>query len=146
MNTKTKFNPHARRKARRLLLQALYQWQLANNSLSELTAQFAQDENMAQADHAYFQEALQIIPAKQQQLDNYFSPLLDRPLTELDPVELAILRIGAYELSERLEIPYRVVLNETVELTKTFGSIEGHKYINGVLDKLARQLRVTEIQ
>jgi N utilization substance protein B len=146
MNIKVKFNPHARRKARRLLLQALYQGHLANNSLHELTEQYAQDENMAQADAAYFQEALQIISAKQPHLDEYFIPFLDRPLTELDPIELAILRIGAYELSERLEIPYRVILNETVELTKTFGSIEGHKYINGVLDKLARQLRTTEMQ
>jgi transcription antitermination protein NusB len=146
MTNKIKFNPHARRKARRLLLQALYQWQLASNSLRELTEQFAQDENMAQADSIYFQEALQIIPAKQQQLDDYLTPFLDRPILELDPIELAILRIGAYELSERLEIPYRVVINEAVELTKTFGSIEGHKYINGVLDKLAHQLRTVEAQ
>lgn len=145
MNKTPKFNPHARRKARRLLLQAIYQWQMAETSLPELASQYAQDELMVTADIDYFQTLLQAIPAKSTELDQELTPCLDRPLAELDPIELAVLRIGAYELMERLEIPYRVIINEAVELAKTFGATEGHKYINGVLDRLARKWRASEL-
>jgi len=146
MSSKNKFNPQARHKARRLLLQALYQWQLAQQPITEIAVQFAQDENMAKADSAYFQELLRAISAQCQTLDQQFEPFLDRPLQELDPIELTILRLGTYELVQRLEIPYRVVINEAVELAKTFGAEEGHKYVNGILDQVAQRVRSAEIK
>jgi N utilization substance protein B len=145
MNQKEKFHPHARRKARRLILQALYQWQIAGQSIADISLQFAEDESMPKADSAYFYEAIKEIPAQCPELDAHLAPFLDRPMVELDPIELAILRMGAYELATQLAIPYRVVINEAVELAKTFGAEDGHKYINGVLDKLARVLRKTEM-
>ena len=144
--TSTKFNPHARRKARRLVLQALYQWQLGQHSLSEIQLQFNEDENMLKADGNYFHELINAITKMVKELDEQFSPYLDRALNELDPIELGILRLGTYELKQRLEIPYRVVINEAVELAKTFGALDGHKYINGILDKVAHQIRHAEIQ
>lgn len=144
MSIPTKFNPHARRKARRLLLQALYQWEIAAQTITEIAAQYAEDENMPKADGAYFQELLQAIPAEQATLDAQLQPLLDRPIAELDPVELTLMRIAAYELAQRLEIPYRVVISEAVDLAKKFGGTDGHKYVNGVLDQLAKKLRIHE--
>lgn len=146
MNKKNKFNPQARHRTRRLLLQALYQWQLAGQPVAEIAAQFAQDENMVKADGDYFQELLQAIPAQSQALDQQFQSFLDRSVNELDPIELAILRLGTFELTQRLEIPYRVVINEAVELAKTFGAEEGHKYVNGILDRVAHQVRAAEIK
>lgn len=146
MTNKTKINPHMRRKARRLALQAIYQWQVAGQSLTDIALQYNEDENMPKSDGAYFHELLQNIPPRCEQLDAELIPFLDRPVVELDPIELAILRMGAYELCERLEIPYRVVINEAVELAKTFGASDGYKYINGVLNKLAHKIRSAEIQ
>jgi N utilization substance protein B len=145
MSNKTKFNPHARRKARRLLVQALYQWQLADHTIAVINEQFAANDGMAKIDAPYFQELLQAIPPKCAELDAALAPFLDRPVAELDPVELTILRIGAYELAEQLGIPYRVVINEAIDLAKMFGALDGHKYINGVLDRLARNLRAAEM-
>ncbi len=144
-NNFTKFNKAARHKARRFALQALYQWQIANHSTEEIAAQFAQERLMPKADKAYFQELITEIPAKQADLDSQFEPFLDRSLTDLDPIELAILRIATYEMIARLEIPYRVVINEAVELAKEFGAEEGYKYINGIIDHLAKKLRHVEI-
>ncbi len=101
---------------------------------------------MDKTDIDYFKELLQGIPAHCVNLDQHLQPLLDRPADELDPIELAILRIGAYELMQRPDIPYRVAINEGVELAKAFGAADGHKYVNGVLDKLARQLRSKEMK
>lgn len=146
MPNKIKVNPHMRRKARRLAVQALYQWQVAKPSLTELALQYNEDENMPKADGAYFHELLQNIPSRCEELDTQLAEFIDRrAIDEVDPVELAVLRLGAYELSERLEIPYRVVINEAVELTKLFGSEEGYRYVNGVLNKLARKIRSAEI-
>lgn len=140
-----KINIAARRWARRCALQALYQWQLSANDLNYIEAQFLTEEYTAKMDVPYFNELLHFIPQNIDIIDVNFIPFLDRPLDELNPVELAILRISSYELLKRLDIPYRVVINEGVELAKSFGAEDSHKYINGVLDKVAHQLRSAEI-
>ncbi|WP_027351577.1 transcription antitermination factor NusB [Halotalea alkalilenta] len=151
----------ARRAARELTIQALYQSQLQQNEKAistieaEFRSQLADDdmpdhENwvkvMAIADLALFHTLLHGVAAACSQLDASLSPLLDRSIDELDPIELAILRLGAYELAERPEVPYRVVINEGVELAKSFGATDGHKYVNGILDKLAARLRSVEVK
>lgn len=144
--TREKFNPIARRKARRFVLQAIYQWQVAGQSIPDILVQYSTDEYMPQADQAYFQELVEAITKNCEQLDVQLMPVLDRKITELDLVELAVLRMGTYELTQRLEIPYRVVINEAVELAKKFGGTDGHKYVNSILDKLAKEVRKTEIE
>lgn len=137
---------HARSLARHRAVQALYQWQVAGQNLSDIDSQFVTEHDMKKADVAYFQELLHQVPAHLGELDAQFASLLDRPIPELDPVERAILRIGVYELKFRLEIPYRVIINESVDLAKVFGADQSHKYVNGILDKVARKLRATEMQ
>ncbi|QTF91834.1 transcription antitermination factor NusB [Halomonas sp. BM-2019] len=148
----------ARRAARELAVQGLYQWQMTGKSITAVEAEFRsqvadddleEHENwhkvMEIADLALFHELLHNVARFKADLDAAISPLLDRRLEELDPIELAILRLGAYELSRRLEVPYRVVINEGVELAKSFGATDGHKYVNGILDKLAGRLRASEV-
>ena len=135
----------ARSLARHKAVQALYQWQVSRQDANSIDAQFHEDQNLRKVDIAYFQELLHQIPQHLDELDAEIAPLLDRGLSEVDPVESVILRIGAYELQFRPDIPYRVVINEAIEMAKTFGGEQGHKYVNSVLDKLARKLRVTEI-
>lgn len=138
-------NPTARRNAREYALQAMYQWQISGTALADLELQFINHEIRRKTDVEYFKELMHSIPSQFDELDNLMTPFLkSRPLAELDPVELAILRIALYELSKRLDIPYRVVINEALELTKKFGSIEGYKFVNGVLDQVARQQRAVE--
>lgn len=132
-----------RRKARRLLVQALYSWLIADTEVNDIIQQF-QEENPGKIDWEYFQEVLRAIPKQANSLDGHLRPLLDRELTALDPIERALLYLGSYELANRLDIPYRVVINEAVELAKVFGATDSHKYINGVLDKLAPVLRTAE--
>lgn len=136
--------PSARRKARRFALQGLYEWQLSGNPAHEIEARYRVENAMHKVDLDYFHELLHRIPVEADALDALFEPHLDRAFAALDPVELATLRIGAYELKHRLDVPYRVVINEGIELAKTFGASESHKYINGVLDKLAAELRKLE--
>ena len=136
--------PSARRKARRFVLQGLYEWQLSGNPAYEIEARYRVENAMHKVDLDYFHELLHRIQAEAEALDALFTPYLDRAFTSLDPVELATLRIGTYELKHRLDVPYRVVINEGIELAKTFGASESHKYINGVLDKLAADLRRVE--
>ena len=130
--------------ARQRAVQALYQWQQAGHDVSEIEAQFLAGQEMSRADVPYFQELLHKIPENLEILDAYLQPLLDRKVNEVDNVERAILRIGAYELKYRLDIPYRVVINEGVVLAKKFGAVDSHRFINGVLDKLAVTLRSAE--
>jgi N utilization substance protein B len=132
-------------RARRTALQALYQWDLGRQDLSDIEVQFFKAQDMRRIDTAYFQELLHNIPAQLSRLDEHIIPCLDRPLAQVDPVERAILRIGAYELDCHPEIPWRVVINEAIELAKMFGGEQGHRYVNSVLDRLARQLRAVEI-
>ena len=133
-----------RRAARSLAMQALYQWHMAGQSLNEIEAQFRVDNDFKAVDGAYFHEILHGVPTQKTELDDLISPCLDRPLEELDPVELAILRLSTYELRSRIDVPYRVVINEGIELAKVYGATDGHKFVNGVLDKLAPQLREAE--
>lgn len=132
-----------RRKARRHLLQALYQWQISGGELHDIEAQF-RAEFSGKTDWKYFHEAFSAIPGQTEELDNFLQPRLDRKISTLDPIEKAILWIGAFELRRRIDIPYRVVINECVELAKSFGATDSHKYVNGVLDKLVRDLRPEE--
>lgn len=140
-------NPaHARKRARRLALQALYQWQVSDSGLSDIEKQFLEEQDFRQADTEYFRVLLHQIPAQVDVLDELLTPHMERTMGEVDPVERAILRIAAYELQSRLDIPYKVVLNEAVSLAKTFGAAESHRYVNGVLDQLARRIRTVEVQ
>lgn len=134
----------ARTRARELMVQALYQKQIAGHSTSELVAQFHEQAAYERVDKAYFDEQFPAISKSQGALEEKISALIDRPLEQLDPVELAILLIGVYELESRLDIPYRVVINEAVNLAKRFASIEGHKYVNACLDLAAKSYRETE--
>ena len=135
----------SRHKARRSAVQALYQWQLTRQPPSEIESHFLTDESMAQGDLEYFHHLVREIPARLRELDEQLAPHIDRAIGEIDPVERAILRLGAFELEHHPEIPYRVVLNEAVELAKTFGAEHGHKYVNAVLDRVALRVRAEEI-
>lgn len=135
-----------RRKARHYALQALYQWHMAGASPAAIEAEFRSDYDFDVVDLEYFQALLQGIPAQVDSLDALYEPLLDRRLSELDPIERSLLRMGCFELRERLDVPYRVVINEAVALAKKFGASESYRYINGVLDRLAGQLREHEVR
>jgi len=139
-----KKSPTPRRLARRLALQALYQWQLTDRPPIEIEAEFIANKPLDNIEVPYFLELLRTIPKHVEELDGHMKPILDRPLTELNPVELSVLRIGLYEIVYRLEIPYRVVIDEALRLAKTFGTVEGFKYVNAILDKMAKKLRKTE--
>lgn len=138
--------PAARRRARQLTLQSLYQWQLSAAPIEKIKQEFYQHVDMKKVDTEYFDELLADIIPRVNELDKIFEPFLDRPLEELTPIELAILRLATYELCNRLDIPYRVVINEALELTKSFGATEGHKYVNGILDKVAQKSRAAEMK
>jgi N utilization substance protein B len=134
-----------RRRARHYAMQALYQWYMADAALNAIEAEFRSDYDFEKVDGDYFHAVLHGVPASVDELDAAFAPLLDRALDDLDPIEHTLLRMGTWELRERIDVPYRVVINEAVALAKKFGATDGHKYINGVLDKLARQLRPAEL-
>ncbi|MCO7596450.1 MULTISPECIES: transcription antitermination factor NusB [Pseudomonas] len=135
-----------RREARKLATQALYQWHMAQHSLNEIEAQFRVDNDFSDVDGAYFREILHGVPAIKGEIDKALAPCLDLALDELDPVELAVLRLSTWEFIKRVDVPYRVVINEGVELAKVFGATDGHKFVNGVLDKLAPMLREAEVK
>ncbi|WP_457668690.1 transcription antitermination factor NusB [Thiolapillus sp.] len=134
-----------RSKARSLATQAIYQWQVAGANVGEIVESFLTEHQNSSFQVDYFRDLVSGVPAQVDLLDKHLQPLLDRPVEEVDLVERAILRLGAYELAKHPEVPYRVVINEWVELAKTFGADKGHRYINGVLDKLAHDLRAVEI-
>ena len=134
-----------RRKARHYGMQALYQLTMAGAALSDIEAEFRTDYDFSHVDLEYFQALLHGVPAQVDELEAAFEPLLDRKLSELDPIERTLLRMGTFELRERLDVPYKVVINEAVALAKKFGATDSHKYINGVLDKAARELREAEV-
>jgi len=136
----------ARREARSLSVQALYQWHMAGQAINEIEAQFRVDNDFAKVDGAYFHEVLHGVPANKSEIDGLILPSLDRPMNEVDPVELAVLRLSCYELLKRIDVPYRVVINEGIEMAKIFGATDGHKFVNGVLDKLAPKLRSAELR
>ena len=135
-----------KRRARKLALQALYQWLLSGHDLNEIETQFRVVNNMDKVDGEYFCRLLYGVPTQVDALDSSFSPFLDREVSGLNPIELTVLRIGAFELYHCPEVPYKVVLDESISLTKEFGSQDGHRYVNGVLNNLARQVRAVEIK
>lgn len=134
----------ARSRARRRALQALYAWELSGSSVEAVITQFRHEQDMEVADLEYFEDLLHGVGAHVAELDAALRPHLDREVEEVDPIERAVLRMAAYELKYRLDVPYRVVINEAIEVTKRFGADHGHTYVNGVLDQLAGELRVAE--
>ena len=134
----------SRHRARESVLQGLYERQLSGNSVDEVRARLVADPSFANADRAYFDELWSGVSAESEALIRTVAATIDRPVAQLSPVERAVLVIGAWELKHRTEIPYRVVIDESIELAKSYGGIDGHKFVNGVLDKLAPRLRSAE--
>jgi transcription antitermination protein NusB len=134
----------ARSRARRRALQAIYAWQMSGSKMSAVIDQFRHEQDMEVADLEYFEDLLRGIEQHVAELDEALTPYIDREVGQIDPIERAALRIAAYELKFRPDVPYRVVINEAIEVTKRFGADHGHSYVNGVLDKLASQLRGSE--
>jgi len=132
-----------RQKARRMLLQALYQWEMARAPVNDILAEFLV-YYQGKIDREFFKQVFPQVVAHVAELDAMMAPLLDREVKSLDPVEISLLRLGLYELAHRIDVPYKVVINEAVELAKVFGATDSHKYINGVLDRAAKNLRVLE--
>lgn len=135
----------ARRRSRELALQALYQWQLAGQSLADIEKQYAAAEGFEKADAKLFSLLVSGVIKHHDSLQEQLAPSLDRVWNEVSPIERAVLLIAAHELSAMADTPYRVIINEAIELAKSFGGTDGHKYVNGVLDKLAAQVRAGEI-
>ena len=133
-----------RRRARELALQGIYQWRLTAGDKEQIEKQIREEKGMGRYDADFFSKLLLGTLTQHAELETALAPHLDRTLNELSPVEFSVLLLGAYELVHHPEIPYRVIINEAVELTKTFGGSDGHKYVNGVLDKLAGQVRAAE--
>lgn len=134
----------ARSRARVLAVQALYQQQITDHPLPELLRQFRERRDYENVDQEYFDEALKAICQNREALKSRIDEFADRPIAQLDPVELAILLLGFHELELRTDVPYRVVINEAVNLTKKFGAVDGHKYVNALLDRAAAVLRSSE--
>jgi N utilization substance protein B len=136
----------ARTNARKTAVQALYQWQMTGQSLVEIERQFVEEERLKDVQKSYFTELFHGVPKNLGDIDEALNEFVDRPVDMIDPVERAILRIGAYELLHRLDMPYRVILNEAINLAKYFGADGSHKYVNGILDKIAQKTRAVEIK
>ena len=135
-----------RRRAREFALQALYQWQLSGNDEAAIEAHLGDSEGFDKADREFFAGLLRGVLAQRQTLQEQLQAFLDRPFGELSPVEACVLLTGAFELNNHPQTPYGVIINESVELAKGFGGTDGHKYVNGVLDKLAARLRPAEVE
>ena len=131
-------DPHARSRARRRALQAIYAWQLSHTAINKVIDQFQNEQDMEVADQEYFEDLVRGVEAN--------LGTIDRDIAQVDPIERAVLRIAAYELRHRIDVPYRVVINEAIETTKRFGSEHGHTFVNGVLDHAAAQWRAAEAQ
>ena len=134
-----------RSRARRYAVQALYEWQVSGNAPKDIEQQFLIEHQTRKFDRPYFNELLIGIAEQVEELDTEISSLSARPFNEVDIVEKAILRLGCFELKNRIDIPYRVVINEAIELTKTFGADQAYKFVNGTMDKLAEVLRKAEV-
>ena len=134
-----------RRRARELALQGVYQWRLTGGDAVQIEKQITGEKGLGRFDAVFFSQLLRNIVQRHAELEAAVSADLDRPLDELSPVEFSVLLLGAYELLHHPETPYRVIINESVELAKTFGGTDGHKYVNGVLDKMAAKARAAEV-
>ena len=137
-------NKSPRHRARELALQGIYQWRVTSGEDAKIEKQIHAEKNLGRYDKELFSKLLRGALSQHADLEALLAPHLDRPLAELSPVEFAVLLLGTFELSQHLEVPYKVVINEAVELAKTFGGTDGHKFVNGVLDKLAPRLRALE--
>ncbi|QOW19917.1 MULTISPECIES: transcription antitermination factor NusB [Lysobacteraceae] len=138
-------DPIGRSRARRRALQALYAWQMSGSRANEIVSQFAHEQAREVADLAYFEDLVHGVAKHRAELDDSLAPFLDREIGLVDAIELAVLRIAAYELQHRPDVPYRVVINEAIESVKRFGAEHGHTYVNGVLDHAAAQWRAVEV-
>ncbi len=136
----------SRKSARFFLIQALYEWQIAQSSLAEISANIADNHQFADANSEYFHEVLQYITQHRSELNALVSPYLDRDIEQVDPIERSILWLGAYELEKQPDIPYKSVINEAVELAKQFGAEGSHRYVNGVLDKLSKNIELRKAE
>lgn len=134
-----------RHRARELALQGVYQWRVTAGDEAQIETQIHGGKNLGRYDKELFSRLLRGTLSQHASLEALLAPCLDRPLAELSPVEFSVLLLGAFELSQHPEVPYKVVINEAVELAKTFGGTDGHKYVNGVLDKLAPRVRALEL-
>lgn len=134
-----------RKRARRYALQALYGWSMSGNALADVERHFLEDHAEDEFDIDYFKVLIHEVPTQIEAIGTLISPYVSRPLAELDPIELTILRIAVFELKNCLEVPYRVIINEALELAKTFGGTDSFKFVNGVLDKVARVVRKEEM-
>ena len=134
-----------RHRARELAVQGIYEWRLSGKSAAQIEKATCDEKSLGRYDTEFFGQLLRGAIAQQETLSAQIEPHLDRPMNELSPVEFAVVLLGAYELAQHPEVPYRVVINEAVELAKTFGGSDGHKFVNGVLDKLAAQVRAAEV-
>ncbi|MBR9726512.1 transcription antitermination factor NusB [Shewanella intestini] len=131
--------PSERRKARRLAVQAIYSWQLSQNNVADVEHEFLTEQKTDGVDIAYFRELLAGVASKTSQIDERLKPHLDRDFEDVSPVEKAIVRLATYELTFRTDVPYKVAINEGIELAKAFGADDSHKFVNGLLDKLVKQ-------
>ena len=139
-------DPAARSRARRRALQALYAWQLSDSPVDKVIEQFRAEQDMEIADLEYFEALVRGVVKRYAELDAVLSRYIDRTMAQVDPIERAVLRIAAFELAHRPDVPYRVVINEAIETTKRFGAEQGHTYVNGVLDRAALEWRAAEMQ
>ena len=139
-------DPAARSRARRRALQALYAWQLSASPVDKVIEQFRAEQDMEVADLEYFEALVRGVVKHAEELDAVLAKFIDRTVAQVDPIERAVLRIAAFELAHRLDVPYRVVINEAIETTKRFGAEHGHTYVNGVLDRAAAEWRAQEMQ
>lgn len=146
-NTEQQNLPALRSRARHYAMQALYQWSVTKNPLNVIEAEFYTDNDMTNVDKAYFHELLHQVPANLSVIETDFLPFVtDLALNEIDPISLALLRMGTYELRYRVDVPYKVVINEGLRLAKKFGATDSYKFVNGVLDRVAGRLRLVEVQ
>lgn len=136
--------PSPRRKARELAVQAVYSWQLSENSVSDVEVHFLTENAKRRFEIDYFQKVLRGVTAQVSSIDSAIEPHVDRPLAEIDHIEKAILRVAIFELTDCLDVPYRVVINEAIELAKLFAADDSHKFVNGVLDKVVKLVRPEE--
>ena len=139
-------DPAARSRARRRALQALYAWQMSDSPVDKVIEQFRAEQDMEIADLEYFEALVRGVVKHHAELDAVLSRYIDRSMAQVDPIERAVLRIAAFEMAHRPDVPYRVVINEAIETTKRFGAEQGHTYVNGVLDRAALEWRAVEMQ
>jgi len=132
--------------ARRRAMQAIYQWQMTGNDLQEIEQQFLAEQDMSKVDFDYFHELLFEVPKSIDELDSAATKYMETSVEETDPIERAIIRLAVYELKQRLDVPYKVVINEAIVLAKAFGGDNSHTFVNGIIDKTAHELRAAEIK